>query len=159
MKRRNAFSIVEVLMAVSVGTFLLTLVTVLMVRTLESHRTLRGHLRNTIVRRDLATAFHKDIHSANEVAIENDQLLIQVGAESIHYEDRQDGVARIVEEDGNIVREESYYCSNYHSLVFETNEKFGRSFLSLTIYKQANAHGPLLVAQQIVAEIGRHETP
>ena len=130
MKRRKAFSVIEVLMVVSIGTFLLALVTMLMIRTLDSHRVIQGHLRNTFVHRDLNTVFHEDVHAAGHVSIEDSQLSIRIADQSITYTASKDGVERIEKRDGNIIREDSYYFSKFHSIEFEKSEKFGKAVRS-----------------------------
>lgn len=156
MKRRSGFTIVEVLMVASIGTFLLALVTILMVRTLDSHRTIQGHLRNTLVRNDLATTVRKDVHAADSVEIEGSQFETRIRDRVIIYASTKDGISRIEKRANVVVREESFFISKFHSVELERIEQFDKEFLVFAVRQQARPSSPIQTAIQIVAEIGKH---
>ena len=117
MKRRKGFSLVEVLVAITVGSVLLAVAVGLLYSLIEVDRTSREHLRLRIAAARLADQFRRDVHAA--VRLIAPPAEAEAGAEApaawqlelppdraVEYRLEEDSLLRTEQASGEVVKRE-----------------------------------------------------
>jgi len=144
MKRRKGFSLVEVMVAMAVGSVLMAIVVGLLYTLMETDRTSREHLRLRIAAARLADQFRRDVHAG--VRLSGQGAVAEDGAEApaawelelppdrvVEYRLEEDSLLRTERAGGEVVRREWFKLPPHAVVSIRLSGEQGQPIATLRI--------------------------
>jgi len=123
MKRRRGFTLVEMLIAMSVGTIISAVAIALIVTLMRSENVAQDHIRKSAVESRLADRFRRDVHAAESIDIDDAGLAwtFTLGPEhAIAYRIDANHIERLETDASKIERRETFILPPDRTAAIET---------------------------------------
>ncbi|MEE8451061.1 MAG: prepilin-type N-terminal cleavage/methylation domain-containing protein [Thermoguttaceae bacterium] len=166
MKRRTAYTLVELMAAMAAASVLTAVAIGLIVTMLRSEGVARDHIRQSAVQGRLADQFRRDVHAAEAIDIDGSGLVwtLTLGPEhEVTYRVESNRLERTETGDPSIQRQETYVLPPDHTATLEMLEPTDPPIVSLSIVPTSKTIDakprPTVQFDAILAADRRYEEP
>ncbi|MGW8256391.1 MAG: prepilin-type N-terminal cleavage/methylation domain-containing protein [Thermoguttaceae bacterium] len=142
MNRLRAYTLIEMLLVIVIGSTLAAISVLLLISLLKSQHTGREHFEYSRTITRLGEQFRGDIHAAADVINENNPLRIELlpkppKTEKICYQCYKDHIDRLVSENEKILGRESYFLPEAVEASIQVQRHSGASFVGILLSSEA----------------------
>jgi prepilin-type N-terminal cleavage/methylation domain-containing protein len=123
-RSRTGYTLIELLIAMTIGTALMGTLAVLMARILSSNAAVKEHLQSVAALGRLGEQFRRDVHAATAAEVDGEVRRLRLdapGRESIEYEICDAGLNRVVLRAGQAQAREQFVLAGMKVLGWNEN--------------------------------------
>ncbi|MBN2580409.1 MAG: type II secretion system protein [Pirellulales bacterium] len=138
MRSARGFTLIEMLVIITIGSLLAGFAVVLLHGVLVAQKTAQQSQEHSTVFRRLADDFRRDVHAASESEVGAAALTLRgfappTGARRVRYEVHDHEILRVEDGENGAARRESYFLPKNHSATFRENAEPSARVIELVL--------------------------